>query len=54
VHLLPAYAHLGHRPDAFPVAEQLASEIMSLPLYPGLTAGQQEQVAAALRKVLVG
>lgn len=52
VHLLPAYAHLGHRRGSFPVAERLAGEIMSLPLYPGITSGQQEQVATALRKVL--
>ncbi|RKO22594.1 DegT/DnrJ/EryC1/StrS family aminotransferase [Pseudarthrobacter phenanthrenivorans] len=52
VHLLPAYRHLGHSPGMFPVAEGLAGEIMSLPLFPGITAGQQEQVAAALRKAL--
>lgn len=52
VHLLPAYTHLGHQLGAFPVAELLATEIMSLPLYPGISAGQQEQVAAVLRRVL--
>ncbi|VXA99696.1 Pleiotropic regulatory protein [Arthrobacter sp. 9AX] len=52
VHLLPAYAHLRHQRGAFPVAELLAGEIMSLPMYPGITIGQQEQVAAVLRKVL--
>jgi dTDP-4-amino-4,6-dideoxygalactose transaminase len=52
VHLVPAYAHLGHRQGDFPVAELLAGEIMSLPLYPGITAGQQEQVAAVLGKAL--
>ncbi|WP_066288651.1 DegT/DnrJ/EryC1/StrS family aminotransferase [Arthrobacter sp. B6] len=52
IHLLPAYAHLGHQRGAFPVAERLSTEIMSLPLYPGITAHQQEQVAAALRQAL--
>lgn len=52
VHLLPAYTHLGYQQGAFPTAERIAGEIMSLPLYPGITGMQQEQVAAALRKVL--
>ncbi|MBT2567569.1 DegT/DnrJ/EryC1/StrS family aminotransferase [Arthrobacter sp. ISL-85] len=52
IHLLPAYSHLGHRRGDFPTAERHAAEIMSLPLYPGITAQQQEQVASALGKVL--
>ena len=52
IHLLPAYAHLGYRRGAFPVAERHAGEIMSLPLFPGITSGQQEEVAVALGKVL--
>lgn len=35
-HLTAAYAHLGHRAGAFPVAEALARECLSLPLYPGI------------------
>jgi len=34
---LPAYAYLGHRPDDFPVATRLQSQILSLPMYPELT-----------------
>ncbi|WP_045731222.1 DegT/DnrJ/EryC1/StrS family aminotransferase [Pseudarthrobacter chlorophenolicus] len=52
VHLLQAYAHLGHRKGDFPTAEEQSAEIMSLPLFPGITAGQQEQVADCLRRVL--
>src|SRR5262249_2897789 len=44
----PAYAHLGHRPGDFPVAEALMRHCLSLPLYPELTAGQIEHTAAAL------
>lgn len=40
--LLPAYQHLGYKPDDFPVAYQYQQEILSLPLYPEL---QEEQVA---------
>jgi dTDP-4-amino-4,6-dideoxygalactose transaminase len=49
VHLLGAYADLGHRPGSFPVAEAAAGEILTLPLFPGITASQQERVAETLR-----
>jgi dTDP-4-amino-4,6-dideoxygalactose transaminase len=48
IHLMPAFADLGQRPGSFPVAERTAGEILSLPMYPGLGAAQQERVAAAL------
>jgi dTDP-3-amino-3,4,6-trideoxy-alpha-D-glucose transaminase len=43
-HLTDAYASLGFVRGAFPVAEALADECLSLPLFPGMTA---DQVAAA-------
>jgi len=52
IHLLPAYSHLGHKRGDFPTAERHAASIMSLPLYPGISARQQEHVAAALGKAL--
>jgi dTDP-4-amino-4,6-dideoxygalactose transaminase len=36
VHLQPAYHDLGFPPGSLPVTEQLAGEILSLPLYPEL------------------
>ena len=48
VHLQPAYAHLGHRAGEYPVAERVAAECLSLPMYPELTSTQQQAVAAAL------
>lgn len=48
VHLLPAFAHLGLGPGSFPVAERSAGELLSLPMYPGLTAAQQHRVVEAL------
>jgi dTDP-4-amino-4,6-dideoxygalactose transaminase len=44
VHLSPAYRNLGYAPGDFPVAETLAREGLSLPLYPGITEAQLESV----------
>jgi dTDP-4-amino-4,6-dideoxygalactose transaminase len=49
VHLTEAFAGLGYAEGAFPVAEKSAAEIISLPLFPEITAGQQEFVVSALR-----
>ena len=48
VHLSPAYRHLGFGPGDFPVAEALAREGLSLPLYPGISQAQLEHVCAAI------
>jgi dTDP-4-amino-4,6-dideoxygalactose transaminase len=52
LHLQPAYAHLGYRPDDFPVAERLATEILSLPMFPEITEEQQDHVASAMAVAL--
>jgi dTDP-4-amino-4,6-dideoxygalactose transaminase len=43
-----AYAELGFRDGMFPVAESLAREGISLPIYPGITEAQLERVSAAV------
>lgn len=55
IHLTPAYANTGTVPGAgaFPHAEKAAGEILSLPLYPHITAEQQERVVDALRAALM-
>ena len=50
VHRLPAFAGSGL--GAFPVAERLANEILSLPIFPGITEEQQEHVAEVLIKAV--
>ena len=44
----PAYAYLGHQPADFPNAVGNASEILSLPIFPEMTADQQDEVIAAI------
>jgi len=48
LHLTAAYADLGLGRGAFPVAEAAADRILSLPMYPHLTADQQDAVVEAL------
>jgi dTDP-4-amino-4,6-dideoxygalactose transaminase len=52
VHLTPAMARFGDGKGSMPVSEQAAGEILSLPIYPGITVEQQERVADVLRHAL--
>jgi dTDP-4-amino-4,6-dideoxygalactose transaminase len=40
VHLQPAYRHLGYKQGDFPVAEQCADELISLPMFPEMSCDQ--------------
>jgi dTDP-4-amino-4,6-dideoxygalactose transaminase len=48
VHLSAPYRRFGYRPGAFPVAEALARESLSLPLFPGISESQLEAVVGAV------
>ena len=48
-HLQPAYADLGYSRGAFPIAEQLAATVLSLPVGPHLQLELAEKIAAAVR-----
>lgn len=48
LHLCRAYEALGFRPNDLPVTERVASEVLSLPMYPGLSQNDQRRVADAL------
>jgi dTDP-4-amino-4,6-dideoxygalactose transaminase len=52
LHRLGAFAHLGIAAGAFPMAERLSTEILSLPIYPGITREQQDKVVESLSKAL--
>lgn len=54
VHLTDAYAWLGHQPGDFPVAEALARECLSLPIFPGITERQLAAVSDAVRTFFDG
>ena len=47
-HLAPAYRTLGYAPGDFPIAEALAREGLSLPLFPGITEAQLEWVCRSI------
>jgi dTDP-4-amino-4,6-dideoxygalactose transaminase len=49
VHLQPAYADLGYSRGDFPIAEQAAAEVLSLPMFPEMTAEQIESIATLFR-----
>jgi dTDP-4-amino-4,6-dideoxygalactose transaminase len=49
VHLQPAYQELGLGAGSFPVAEALASRIISLPMFPEIRDDELERVAAACK-----
>ncbi len=52
LHLQKAYISLGYGEGSFPLAERLAREILSLPMFPQLSAAQQERVAAEVSAFL--
>ena len=49
VHLQPAYRDLGYAEGDFPVSEDAARQVLSLPIYPELTAAQIGEVVSLLR-----
>jgi len=52
LHLQNACAYLGYKEGDFPVSERLAKEIVSLPMYPNLTADEQKRVSERVRQIL--
>ncbi|BAI91918.1 DegT/DnrJ/EryC1/StrS family aminotransferase [Limnospira fusiformis CCALA 023] len=51
-HLQPGYTDLGYKAGDFPKTETLSQQILSLPMYPGITSDQINQVVAAIRTAL--
>lgn len=49
LHLQPCFATLGHGPGDFPVAERAAGEVLSIPVFPGLTTEERDHVVKSVR-----
>ncbi len=49
LHLQPCFAYLGYKAGQFPESERAAKEVISLPVYPELTAAQRDEVVGAVR-----
>ena len=50
--LQPVYQNLGYKKGQLPIVEQAAREVLSLPIFPGISEAEQEQVAYALKDCL--
>lgn len=47
-HLAEAYRYLGHKEGDFPITEKFAHEVLSIPMYNGMTEEEQQYVIEAL------
>ncbi len=52
IHLLDAYKYLGKPEGSYPVTEEVAREILSLPMYPEITEEQQRYVVDCIAEAL--
>jgi dTDP-4-amino-4,6-dideoxygalactose transaminase len=52
-HLQPAYSYLGYKLGDFPHTEALSREILSLPMYPGLSHNQIKLVVSELANSII-
>jgi dTDP-4-amino-4,6-dideoxygalactose transaminase len=50
LHLQDCFSELGYEEGSLPVAERLCGEVLSLPVFPELTAGQIEYIAKTVLK----
>ncbi len=53
LHLQPVYQALGYKLGMLPMTEKAACEVLSLPMFPGITFEEQQQVAYCLKDCLV-
>ncbi|MBD2592744.1 DegT/DnrJ/EryC1/StrS family aminotransferase [Nostoc spongiaeforme FACHB-130] len=53
-HLQPAFTYLGYQQGDFLQSEKLAKQILSLPMYPGLSSSQIKEVVAEITSIMSG
>jgi dTDP-4-amino-4,6-dideoxygalactose transaminase len=52
LHLQPVFRPLGYEPGTLPESERAGGEVLALPLWPGITAEQQEEVVERIRSAV--
>jgi len=52
-HLQKAYVELGHGAGSFPVAERMAEEVLSLPLWPQMSEENRCRVTEVNRRIFL-
>ena len=52
-HLSKAYEYLGKGRGSFPIAEKMADEVMSIPMYNGMARNEQDKVIKVLNSFIV-
>ena len=50
LHLQVAYGWMGHKKGDFPVTEEMAKDILSIPIFPGIKEEEQAYVAGKIRE----
>lgn len=53
LHLQPVYQSLGYERGNFPASERASREVLSLPMFPGISFEEQQQVAYRLKDCLL-
>jgi dTDP-4-amino-4,6-dideoxygalactose transaminase len=53
LHLQEVYQDLGYKPGDFPVTEEVSHQVLSIPMFPEITAVEQKRVADALNAALL-
>jgi len=54
IHLQQSAEFLGYRKGDLPVTERLATEVLSIPMYPELTDDQIDRVTTSIREFMKG
>jgi dTDP-4-amino-4,6-dideoxygalactose transaminase len=53
LHLQDALEYLGHQRGDFPVSEAVSDRVISLPMHPYLSTGDQDRIVSCLTELLV-
>ena len=53
LHLQPVYQDLGYKVGMLPMTEKASREVLSLPMFPGITFEEQQQVAYSLKDCFI-